>query len=43
MEVFDLNPIEFCVDTEEILHNVEFLQKSYGSISSLHSLFLNFS
>ncbi len=41
MEVFDLNQIEFCVDTEEILQNVELLQKSYGSISSLHLIYLD--
>ena len=41
MEVFDLNQIEFCVASEEILQNVEFLQKSYGSISSLHSIYLD--
>ena len=45
MEVSDLSKIqsscESCVDTEEILQNVVFLQKSYGSISSLHALYLD--
>ncbi len=45
MEVFDLSQIqscsESCVDTEDILQNVEFLQKSYGSVSLLHSFYLD--
>ena len=32
---------KLCVGTEDILQNVEFLQESYGSISSLHALYFN--
>ena len=33
------NQTQFCSNTEKILQNVEFLQESFSSISSLHALY----